>query len=121
MDAISFVMKICVITLVLVWGLQYKVGEQTVESHIVGFIETSEVVAPLHKVATGAREVAADGWSYLQGAVASIGKGEDGEGRGSDGNVSNGADGRRAGSKKKRSQSESAETREASTFKWQGQ
>ncbi len=97
MDAFTFLLKTTILTIALIWGMQYKIDEKTIEAHFVEFVQNSPTVAPLHKVAQGARKASADGWTKFKEFIGATGTTD------------------------QKSKSESETTRKASTFKWQGE
>ncbi|MEK6556031.1 MAG: hypothetical protein AABZ31_12370 [Bdellovibrionota bacterium] len=97
MDAFTFLLKTAVFTALLIYGMQYKFDEKTVETHFIEFVQGSSTTEPIHKVAEGARQVGTDGWSKFREFIGSTGS-----------------------TTSKKAKSESQTTRKASSFKWQG-
>jgi hypothetical protein len=98
MDAFTFLLKTAIFTAALIWGMQYKIEDKTIERHFVEFVQGSGTTEPIHKVAEGARKVSSDGWTKFREFIGSTGEPS--------------AD---------KAKSEPQTTRKASSFKWQGE
>lgn len=59
MDFMFFV-KTFALTVAIVLGMQIHVGERSIETHAMSFVQSSTVVAPLNQVARGAAKLVRD-------------------------------------------------------------
>ncbi len=55
-----FLVKTFVLTVAIVLMMQIKVGERSIESHAMGFVQSSTIAAPLNSVARGAAKLIND-------------------------------------------------------------
>jgi hypothetical protein len=60
MSELFFCLKTFVLTIAIVLALQLQVGERTLESHAMMFMQSSAVVTPLNNVARGAAKMFED-------------------------------------------------------------
>ena len=101
MNPFSFVIKVFILSVLVIFALQIEFKQQTLEDHFRAFLAESRVSAELHKVAQGARELSSDGWGQVKQLIATTT-----------------ADSQESDRQNK---SESETTRKASTFRWQGE
>jgi hypothetical protein len=59
MDFLFFV-KTLILTLAIVMVMQIQVGQKSLETHAMSFVQSSTVAAPLHGIARGAAQVVHD-------------------------------------------------------------
>lgn len=59
MDFLFFI-KTFVLTIAVVLFMQIEIGSKSIESHAMGWVQSSAVVAPLHEVARGGSRVVQD-------------------------------------------------------------
>lgn len=57
---IVFFLKTFLLTIAIVLVMQIQVGEKSIETHAMNFVQSSVVVAPLNGVAKGAAKMARD-------------------------------------------------------------
>jgi hypothetical protein len=69
MNDFLFFIKAFLLTLVLVLLLQIRIGEQTVEAHTMGWVQSSVVVTPLNHAAQGAAKIVRDLTTALYNGV----------------------------------------------------
>lgn len=60
MTDLVFFMKLFFLTVILLLVMQIQVGERSLESHAMSWVQTSALVAPLNTVAHGAAKVTRD-------------------------------------------------------------
>lgn len=60
MSEVFFCIKTFVLTVAIVLVMQIQVGERTIESHAMSFVQSSAVIAPLNHVARGAAKFVQD-------------------------------------------------------------
>jgi len=65
MSEILFCIKTFVLTVAIVLAMQIQVGERTIESHALAWVQTSPLVQPLNRVAQGAAKAAQDFWARI--------------------------------------------------------
>lgn len=68
MDFLFFV-KTFVLTIAIVLVMQIQVGQQTIETHAMGWVQNSAVTAPLNGVARGAAKAFRDVTTYVSSKV----------------------------------------------------
>lgn len=68
MDFLFFI-KAFLLTLILVLLMQIQVGERTVESHTMGWVQSSVIIMPLNNVAQGAAKMIRDATTALYNGV----------------------------------------------------
>ncbi len=69
MSEFFFFVKSLVLTLVMVLVMQIQVGERTLESHAMGWVQTSALVAPIQSAAHGGAKMLRDGIAKLEAAI----------------------------------------------------
>jgi hypothetical protein len=69
MSDLIFFIKLFCLTVALVLVMQIQVGERSLESHAMGWVQTSALVAPLNTVAQGAAKAARDLSSTIHASI----------------------------------------------------
>lgn len=69
MNDFVFFLKLFGLTIVMVLLMQIQVGEQTIETHAMGWVQTSILVHPLNSVAHGGAKLVRDISHSVHGAI----------------------------------------------------
>ena len=69
MTEIVFFFKLFLLTVAIVLVMQIKVGERSVESHAMGWVQTSALVAPMNSVASGGAKAVRDLTDYVNSSI----------------------------------------------------
>lgn len=69
MSEFFFFMKLFLLTIALVLVMQIQVGERSLESHAMGWVQTSALVQPLNSIAVGGAKVIKDLTAKISGSV----------------------------------------------------
>jgi hypothetical protein len=65
MSEITFFLKTFVLTVAVVLVMQIQVGESSLESHTMSWVQTSAIVAPINAAAEGGAKVVRDFITYV--------------------------------------------------------
>ena len=65
MSEITFFLKTFVLTVAIVLVMQIQVGEASLETHTMSWVQTSAIVAPINAVADGGAKVVRDFITYI--------------------------------------------------------
>ena len=68
-DELKFFVKTFLIGLVAIILMQLKVGESTVETHAISFVQSSAIVEPLRAVADGGAKALRDGYVFSKNKI----------------------------------------------------
>lgn len=64
-SSITFVIKVFIVTTVTLAFLQIRMGGDSLENHITGFVRTSSLMEPVHVSAEGATKLFRNSWNRL--------------------------------------------------------